>query len=331
MQKLTIYDISKLAGVSISTVSRVLNGYENISDETRQKVEDVIEKYGYTPQQKMRKFHRKDFFALGLMMDDIRHPYMSELAYAINEELEKWKVNTILYNVSDVEKEFINKMDTLIEKRVNGVILLGSVFENDICKVSIERRYSGYPFVTVNANFALPNVREVMQDQSQGLKDAVQYLHSRGKSRIGFIYYHKSGSDRKKYKGFIEGMQQCNLDPKRCYETNIKTLEAGKKATADLLEKYPDTDAVIYSGDILAVGGVHYLNSAQISIPDKVAIVGFNNSSIARECYPTLTSIDNKTVESGTAAVKVMMNILNNQNAENMLLKCGLEIRESTN
>lgn len=330
MSRLTIYDISNLAGVSITTVSRVLNGSTNVNEETREKVENVIQKYGYIPKQASRNFSQKNLFAVALLMEDIRHAYLAELAYAIAQELSKWKVNTILCNIVDVEKEFINQVDNLMEQHVNGVILLGSIFENDICKVAIERRYSDFPFVTVNANFALRNVYEVMQDQSQGTRDAVRYLWERGRTKIGWVFYNQSHSDEKKNKGFLEGIAEYGLNAARQCEVDEKSLSAGKTATANLLQRYPDTDAIIYSADILAVGGTHYLNEKTIAIPQQIAIIGFNNSNCAKECYPPLTSIDNKIAESGKAAAQTMLHVLNSQTPENTVLSCGLTIREST-
>lgn len=332
MQKLTIYEISKLAGVSITTVSRVLNGQDNVKLETKKRVEEVVQKYNYIPRQTARNFVKTNMFAVGLLMDDIRHAYMSELAYAINQELGIWKIDTIVCNIPDISRGFINQIDNLIDKRVNGVILLGSIFENEICKVSIERRYSALPFVTVNANIALPNVREILQDQFQGTRDAVKYLYKHGRTRIGWIYYHKSHSDKKKNEGFLHGLQECGLIGKRLYETKEKSLDEGKRATMELLKRFPDTDAIIYSSDSLAVGGVHYLNSHQIPVPDQIAVIGFNNSRSAIECYPPLTSIDNRVADSGKKAAQTMLNILNNCEVEkeNYMLTCDLKIRQST-
>ena len=330
MSRLTIYDIAKLTGVSITTVSRVLNDSPNVNEQTRKKIKEVLQKRGFVPRQKARNFNHTDFYAIGLLMEDIRHAYLSELAYAINQELGKWRVNTILCNIADVEKEFITQIDNLIEKHVNGVILLGSIFENDICKAAIERRYPDFPFVTVNANLALPNVYEVMQDQFQGTKDAVRYLYQREKKRIGWIFYNHSHSDQKKIKGFLAGMRECGLDSNRQYEVQEKSLTAGKNATAKLLELYPDTDSIIYSGDIMAVGGVHYLNERNISIPNQISVIGFNNSSCSKQCSPPLTSVDNKIYDSGKCAAQLIIDVLNRQTPENVLLQCGLEIRKST-
>lgn len=330
MGQLTIYDIAKLAGVSITTVSRVLNGSSNVGAQTRAKVEEVIHRYGYVPRQEARNFGQQKLYAVGLLMDDIRHSYMAGLAYAINQELNKWKVNTVLCNLLNVEEEFIGQMDDLIEKRVNGVILLGSIFQNGICRVTIERRYAGFPFVAVNGNFLLPNVYEVIQNESQGIIDAVTYLYKNGRRKIGWVYSHKSGSDLKKYTGFIKGMKMCGLSPTRLLEVDERSLEEGNRATAELLARFPDTDAVIYSADILAVGGAHYCNDQGIAIPQQIALVGFNNSNCARECWPPLTSVDNRLEESGRIAARTMLQVLNKQPAKNVVIPCGLSIRQST-
>lgn len=221
-------------------------------------------------------------------------------------------------------------MDNLIDKHVNGAILLGSIFEQNICKIAIERRYSSFPFVTVNANLALPNVREVMLDQVQGTRDAVKLLYKQGRRKIGWIYCDKSPSDKRKHSGFMAGMRECGLHADYLLGVEVKNLEEGKRATAQLLGRSPEVDAIIYSSDMLAVGGARYLNERKTAIPDEIALIGFNNSNCAKECYPPLTSIDNEIYESGKLAAQLMLNMLNKEPAENIQLACGLEIRSST-
>ena len=328
--KLTIYDISTLSGVSIATVSRVLNGKANVNDETRERVEATIRKYGFVPQQKARKFRKQNLTAVGLMMNDIRNPYMCSLAYTINRELNRHWINTVLCNIVDVEKEFNNQLDHLIERKVNGVILMGSVFQHELCRVALERKYSGFPFVAINSSFGLPNVHEVIQDQLNGTKAAVEYLVQIRKHHIGYIYSHKSVSDKKKYAGFLSGMETCCLYAGMTEEVDQKTLEEGSVATQRLLKKYPEIDAIMYSADILAVGGVHYLNNRKIHIPDQIAIIGFNNSSSSLECYPQLTSIDNALEECGIAAVDMMIRSIQKEPVENHYVSCGLCVRKTT-
>lgn len=327
---MTIYDISQLAGVSITTVSRVLNGSESVNPKTRAKVEAVISQHGYVPKQKARNFTWMKSYTVALLLDDIRHAYMSELAYGIIQQLSSWKVNAVVCNINDVEQEFVEKIDNLLHQRVNGIILMGSIFEKNICRVAIERRYSEIPFVTVNANLALPNVCEVLQDHVQGTVDAVRYLNRIGRKRIAFVYLKKSNADQRKYIGFMKGMEECRMDACRMMEVDILSQQTGNEATRELLRRCPDTDAIIYSGERLAVGGVHALNDLGITIPERVAVVSFNNAHGATVCYPPLTSIDNRIADSGKAAAQMMINILNHENPENVMLSCGLVIRQST-
>ncbi len=330
MQKLTIYDISQLAGVSITTVSRVLNGSDSVNPETRAKVEAVINEHGYVPKQKARNFTRMKSYTVALMLDDIRHAYMSELAYAMIQQLNSWKVSALVCNINDVEQEFVEKVDSLIHQRVNGIILMGSIFEKNICRVAIERRYSEVPFVTVNANLALPNVCEVLQNHVQGMMDAVKYLHHIGRKKVAFVYLKRSNSDKKKITGFIKGMEECGLEAGRILEVDILSQQAGTEATHRLLQQYSDVDSIIYSGECLAVGGVHALNDLGIPIPEQIAVVSFNNAHGATVCYPPLTSVDNKIAECGKMAAQMMIDILNREKVENVMLSCGLVIRQST-
>lgn len=327
---LTIYDISKLSGVSIATVSRVLNGNPNVNDETRERVNQVIRRYGYVPKQSARNFREPELFAVGLLMDDIRNPFMASFAFVISREFSKLKINTVLCNTHDVEHEFVEQVDNLINKKINGIIMMGSVFESNLCKTLLEGRYSGVPFVSINGNFGLKNVCEVILDQRRGMNDAVQYLHSLGRSRIGFIFKNQSGSDERKKEGFLDGMNACGLSPARMVKVDEKSIDVGKRATAELLRRFPDINAVIYSSDTLAVGGVHYLNAQKIPIPQQIMIVGFNNSASACDCYPTLTSIDNNINEAGKIAAQRMLEMINGKEVESTVIPNSLVIREST-
>ena len=327
---MTIYEIATLSGCSISTVSRVLNGSPNVNEETRKRVEDTVSKYGFIPRQNARNFRKQDLTAVGLMMNDIRNPYMCSLAYTINRELSQSFVNTVLCNIVDVEKEFISQLDHLIERKVNGVILMGSIFQHHVCRVALERKYSGFPFVAINGNFGLPNVHEIIQDQVNGTSDAVSYLYSLGRRHIGYIYRHQSASDQKKYTGFLLGMESCGLRPEFAHEVLNKSLEDGMEATRMLLEAYPKTDAILYSADVMAVGGVHYMNDHGISIPGDIAVIGFNNSTSACECYPPLTSIDNNRELCGRLAVQMMLRLIHQQPVDDERVSCELVKRATT-
>lgn len=327
---LTIYSIASIAGVSVTTVSRVLNGNENVKPETRQRVEEVIRQYGYVPHQKARNYYQTVPFAVGLMIEDIRNSYMSELAYSIDTELSKWRVSTVLCNISNVEREFISQMDNLISKKVNGVILMGSIFRSKLCRTAIERRYQGYPFVSINGSFGLPNVYEIMLEQRKGVKDAAAYLYGLGRRHIGYVYCRKSPSDEEKYIGFINAVHDFHLPENLLSEVQAKTAEDGEKAMQQLLMQDSRLDAVIFSSDYLAVGGVHYCHRNQLKIPEQMAIVGFNNSVSAKECYPPLTSVDNSIARSGQVAAEAIMKVLSGQTPEDEVIPCSLVIREST-
>ena len=327
---LTIYDISKLSGVSIATVSRVLNGNPNVNDETRERVNRIINKHGYVPKQSVRNFREQELVAVGLLMDDIRNPFMASFAFFISREFSRLKINTVLCNIHDVESEFAEQVDNLIDKKVNGIIMMGSIFENQLCRTLLEGRYSGMPFVSINGNFSLPNVCEVILDQRTAVDDAVHYLFTHGRRRIGMIYKNQSRSDKHNFAGFLDGMVACALDDVRRIEVVEKSIESGKQATLEMLSHWSNTDAIIYSSDTLAVGGAHILNRKHIAIPEQIMLIGFNNSASACDCYPQLSSIDNNINEAGKAAAQLMLQMINREDVEDVLVPGNLVIREST-
>lgn len=327
---LTIYDISKLSGVSVATVSRVLNGNTRVNEQTRERVNSVISRYDYVPKQSARNFKERELCAVGLLMDDIRNPYMASFAFFINREFSRLKMNTVLCNIHDVESEFVGQVDNMIDKKVNGIIMMSSIFQTKYCRVLLDGRYSGVPFVAINSSFGLPNVCEVILDQQTGVEEAVRYLVGLGRRHIGLIYKKQSRSDECKFAGFLDGMQGCGLRTERMMRVVEKTIESGMQATSQMMTRWPDTDAIIYSSDTLAVGGAHCLNRAGVPIPERVMIIGFNNSASACDCYPQLTSIDNNINEAASTAAQMMLKMINGEETEDVLIPSKLVVREST-
>ena len=159
--------------------------------------------------------------------------------------------------------------------------------------------------------------------------DAVEYLYGLGRRGIGWIFRYRSTSDRKKYEGYLKGVSKVGLQP-HTLVVSEKSISQGLEATGKLLDAFPDTDAIMYSSDLLAVGGVHCLHAQHISIPERIAVVGFNNSSSAMECYPPLTSVDNSIDECGTAAADMIVRMLGHEQVDSITVPCGLVIRAST-
>ena len=118
-------------------------------------------------------------------------------------------------------------------------------------------------FVAINGNFGLPNVCEVILDQQTAVEEAVRYCYNQGRRHIGMVYKKQSRSDVRKYTGFLDGLCECDLKAERMVEVNQKSIENGKHATAQLLRHWPDTDAILYSSDTLAVGGAHCAHRLQ--------------------------------------------------------------------
>ena len=144
------------------------------------------------------------------------------------------------------------------------------------------------------------------------------------------IYKNQSRSDKHKFAGFLDGMDACALDDVRRIEVVEKSIESGKQATLEMLSHWPNTDAIIYSSDTLAVGGAHILNRKHIAIPERIMLIGFNNSASACDCYPQLSSIDNNINEAGKAAAQLMLQMINREDVEDILVPGSLVIREST-
>ena len=308
---MTIYDIAKEAGVSASSVSRVINNKPGVNAETRQRIMKLMEKYSYSPNAIARGLVSQSSKTIGIMVADIRNIHHTDGAYYIEREMVAMGYCCIILNTGNNEKEKVKAILTLQRRRVEGVVMMGSIFQSEPVREAIALHLANVPVVMVNGWLNLPNVYGILSDEQGGVEQCVQLLASKGRSRIAFVCdVPRTPSNSVKEKGFINQMRQAGVDAEKwMYETE-NALEGGREATLRILEAHPDVDGIIYAVDLLAVGGLQALASKHISVPDDVAVIGINNSAYAEICTPRLTSLDNKRLDSSVLAARTLQDCL---------------------
>ena len=210
---MTIYDISKKAGVSIATVSRVLNGSENVRPSTRKKVMDVIDKYDYTPNAFARGMGLHSLKTIGILCADSSDLFLAKAVYFLEQELQANGYESLLcctgYN-PDIKKNYLN---LILSKKVDSIILVGSHFigfnedENQYIKdVSTQ-----VPIMLLNASFDHPNVYSTLCDDYGTMFEAATEMIQSGITDILYLYDSKSYSGLKKLHGFCDAMKEYNI------------------------------------------------------------------------------------------------------------------------
>lgn len=299
-QKITIYDISRQSGVSIATVSRVLNGYTNVNPDTRERVEAVMNEMGYKPNAFARGLGLDTMKTIGILCADSSDTYLAKAVYYIEETLRANQYDSLLcctgYDPADKRKA----LDLLISKKVDAAILVGSNFLDPTPQGNkyIRDAAATMPIMLLNACFDYPNVYSVYCDDFTAMSNATTHVINSGHSRILYLYNSKSYSGMKKMEGFKNAFEKAGLPLDKQMLQMCSFSREDIDGVADFLNNLSKNglvfDAVIASEDILAVSALKYALSKGYSIPDDFAIVGFNNSILATVAQPEITSVDNK-------------------------------------
>ncbi len=315
-EKLTIYDISDKAGVSIATVSRVLNGYSNVNPDTKEKVLKVMEEMGYKPNAFARGLGLDTMKTIGILCADSSDTYLAKAVYYIEEELRIHQYDSLLvctgYNASDKQKA----LDLLISKKVDAAILVGSNFLDSTNQGNkyIRDAADTIPVMLLNAMYEYPNVYSLYCDDFNATKMAVDFLFESGKRKILYLYSSKSYSATKKLEGFKASYEARGLPLSKEYLQfmpysceNILEIE---KAVNALYESGLEFDAIVASEDYLAIAALKCALKRSIKVPEELSLVGYNNSFFSCMTEPELSSIDNKLEALSKQLVSTLLGVL---------------------
>lgn len=329
---MTIYDIAKEAGVSASSVSRVINNKPGVKADARERIEKIMKKHNYSPSALARGLVNQSSTIIGILVADIRNVHHTDGAYYIEQELMRMGYCCIILNTGHEDKDKCHAISILERRRVEGVVMMGSIFQSEAVSEAIKKHLSNVPVVMVNGWLDLPNVYGILSDEQGGVEQCVELLVSKGRTRIAFACDHPmTPSNKLKERGFLYGMQHIGMDGTRWNYGTDNTLEGGYNVTLRILKEHPDVDGIIYAVDLLAAGGIHALTDKHISVPDQVAVIGINNSAFAEICIPSITSLDNKRLDSSKMAARILLDHLAGKpSTKRIMLLPDLVEREST-
>ena len=301
---MNIYDIAKEAGVSIATVSRVLNNKGTVSAATRARVETILKENNYAPSAIARGMVSKSMRTVAVLTVDIRVPHYARTAYTIEREFSRRGYEVILCNTGGDRAETLRYLQVVNQKQVDGIVLVGSVFDTICQSAEMEKLLSGVPVVLANGTLDLPNTYSV--DDAYGISLAVEHLVARGRRNIYYIKDRDTDSAKAKRDGFLEVMRRNGLEFADHVLEACETLEDAIGAVQALLAQGIVPDGIVCGEDLTAAGALKALLRAGLRVPGQVAVVGFNNSDYAHLCEPVLTSVDNKPEQVALLCVQLL-------------------------
>jgi len=311
---MNIYDIAKEAGVSIATVSRVINNKGTVSEATRAKVEAILEKSGYTPSAIARGMISKSLKTVAVLTIDIRVPHYAQQAYTIEQAFSCRGYEVILCNTGGGVEATIRYLRAVMEKKVDGIILVGSIFSAIGRDARVEKLLRQVPVVLSNGRLDIPNAASVCLDDRAGASLAVEHMVARGKKNLWYVNDRQTAGSAAKQDGFLEACKRLGVQG-RVMEAEF-SVEGGRKAARDLLSSCRSFDGIVCGEDETAVGIVKGFLGAGLCIPRDVAVSGYNNSIYATMCDPRLTSIDNKPEQVALMCVQMLEQMMDGEPAE---------------
>lgn len=325
----TIYDVAREAGVSMATVSRVVNGNKNVKENTRKKVLEVIDRLDYRPNAVARGLASKRTTTVGVVIPDITNTYFAALAKGIDDIAEMYKYNIVLANSDEDDEKEVAVVNTLFSKQVDGVIFMGYHLTE---KIRSEFSRSRTPVVlagTVDVEHQLPSVNI---DYKNATADAVRHLLKRNK-KIAFV----SGplvddiNGKIRLVGYKEALKEAKVNYSEGLVFESKYRYDDGYALAERLVSSKATAAIV-TGDELAAGLLNGLADQGVSVPEDFEIITSDDSQIARYTRPNLTTIAQPLYDLGAISMRMLTKIMHKEELEEreVLLPHGLTERKST-
>ncbi len=309
----TIKDVAKKAGVSISTVSRVINNSKPVSNEIRQRVLNVIKETGYVPNPLARSLVTKKSQLIGVIVPDISDFFMGELLNGIEEVGKIYDYDILLCNSYGEVKEELKYINLLKSKQVAGIIFVSWKMEEEHVKAIEE---GNIPAVYISKNASDFDVYRVSIDNYKAAYEMTRYLIDKKHEKIAFIKSSIQDSimDSQRFKGYKEALEEKHL---KIEESLIKegdtTSESGYYLMNEILESKNIPDAVFATNDEVAVGIINCILDHGYKVPEDISVAGFNDIKLASLYRPSLTTIKQPIYDMGAVSIRMIVKMINNE------------------
>ena len=304
----TIYDIAEKCGVSIATVSRVLNGSTRVSEKTKEKVLLVMEEQHYQPNPFARGLGLDSMKMIGVLCADVSDAFYATAVSLIENNLKKFDLNVMLSCTGYGPESKYKYLQFLLDKHVDAIIIIGTPFTKAKDISYIKNVAKKIPVIMVNSYIEFPNIYSVACDENAGMRAIVKSMAAKQCRSILYLYDSLTYSGRQKLDGYKTGVKECGLNDDLILQNKIiRSLETAESVIHELVMQKVKFDAVITSEDLLAIGA----QRALLQIGKNIPVTGCNNSILSQCATPMITSLDNRLDVLCEAAVDLLVKLMN--------------------
>ena len=332
MVRAKIQDVARLAGVSLSTVSAVINGKAVVAAKTRRRVLDAIAQLRYRPSLYASNLARRELRVLGVIVSNLQNPFFAETAQAIEDEAMRVGY-TISLAATNFSSELLrSSVHQMLGARISGLAVMTS--ERDKTAFDVIEQ-SGVPSVFLDVGRSGPTSTNIRVDSRGGMMAAVQHLIELGHRDLLLVRNSQKSSPllshRYRYQGFAAAVEACGVADLRTHVVDVagSGADAGLEAIASALGRLPFT-AVMAVTDMVALGVYRGLQQRGVSIPGDVSVVGFDNTYVSRFLHPPLTTVDIPRGELSRLTVEALTSSEKERRGVSVKLPTALILREST-
>ncbi|MCR4405533.1 MAG: LacI family transcriptional regulator [Anaerolineae bacterium] len=325
----TIQDVAETAGVSVSTVSRVLNNKDDVAPATYEKVQRVIEELGYTSSLAARSMRSRRTGVIGLIVPDVGDPFSILVMKGVNRAITELDYDLIIYTSGSIKKRSAAERERHFVSLLNGSIADGVI----IVTPAATTFSTAAPVVTIDPNNECPECLTIIATNHAGAIAAMEYLIGLGHRRIGFI----SGrpdlqSANHRLQGYLDALRQANIpqDP-ALIEIGDFSRETGRICARRLLSLPEPPTAIFAANDQSAFGAIEAAREMGLRVPDDLSVVGFDNIPEAAYYNPALTTVDQFIEQMGYVATEMLLGLVQGEPLENdlHLMPTQLVVRDS--
>lgn len=330
----TIYDLAKDAGVSVSTVSRVLNNSGPVKASTKDRILQLMDKNNYKPNVYARGLNKIGMKTIGIIINDISNPFFAAVINGMESVSRNFKYSLVLCSTGNSPEAEKNELSILLEKQVDGLVLIGSRPHHDVNRSYLLEISEQYPVVLINSTIRGGKLLYSVQiDEYKATYEACQYLIESGYKRLyvlGDPFWQTTHSK-------LDAIKACLADHGLPFDhehfiSSSYSYQFDEETICNILSSSTERTAFFCCSDMIAIGLHHLLLRKNIQIPEDVGLVGYSNTQLSGLITPPLTTIDQHMHQLGIEAMNTIIGLLNGQPASRKknIIDHHLVIRETT-
>lgn len=285
---MSLEEVAKKAGVSVATVSRVLNNVAAVKSTTRARVMKAATELKYHPNLHARSLARGGSRTLGIIVSNMENPFFFDIFRTLQADAHARGYEVVVANTGYSPEQLVASIRLMIGWRVAGLAAIVSEMDTDLLRVIIDSRI---PTVFYDVGTPAENITNIRVDYRRGMHKVVEYLHSLNHKRMAFVGHHSTlrPIDERR-QSFLETVRQFGCEAVQTVAGD-DGLEGGLQATRELLNSSSMPTAIVCVNDFMAVGVLRYLREQNIRVPQDISVTGFDNIRLAEFSSPSLTSV----------------------------------------